>query len=205
MLSQPPSMTRLSPIEPSLRRITGDLAKLLLPCIVLMLAACSRLQPSDFEATHPRFDILQFYTGHTKSTGLLEDRAGSPMKRVATETWGHMEDGELHMTQDVIFKDNKPQRRTWRIRRLDEHNYEARSENVIGVAHGEAWGNTLRLDYVLALNPANPLTHVRMTHWMSLQPDGRTMLNSVTVSKLGVVIAHITEVFHQDSEAPAWP
>jgi len=179
--------------------------KLLLACLVLTSAACSRLAPADFASTRPHFDILQFYTGHTRSTGLVAGRSGSPMKRVATETWGHMEGGELNMTQDITFDDGQPQRRVWLMRRLDEHHYEARSANVIGVARGEAWGNTLRLEYVLAQNPANPLTHVRMTHWMTLQPDGRTMLNAVTVSKLGVVVARITEVFHQDSAAPAWP
>jgi len=51
---------------------------------------------------------------------------------------------------------------------------------VIGVAKGEARGNALRLNYVLALNKSNPLTRLRMTHWMTLQPDGRTMLNVVT-------------------------
>ncbi|MEO6874067.1 MAG: DUF3833 family protein [Opitutaceae bacterium] len=189
----------------SSKTFTGGLTKLLFVGTILTLTACSHLTPSDFAATRPHFDILQFYTGHTRSTGLLESRSGCPIKRVATETWGHMEAGELRMTQDVTFDDDKPERRVWRIRRLDEHNYEARSENVIGVAHGEVWGNILRLDYVLAPDAANPLTHVRMTHWMMLQPDGRTMLNAVTVRKLGVVVARITEVFHQESAAPAWP
>lgn len=76
---------------------------------------------------------------------------------------------------------------------------------MIGVAHGESWGNALRLDYVLALNPSNPLTRVRMTHWMTLQPDGKTMLNVVTVRKWGIVIARITEVFQQASKLPVTP
>ena len=169
------------------------------------LTGCHSLKPSDFAANRPQFDILQFYSGHTRSTGLLESSGGKPLKRVRTETWGQMESGELHMTQDVAFDDSKPMRRTWRIRRLDEHHYEARSENVIGVAHGEAWGNALRLDYVLALNKSDPLTHVRMTHWMTLQPDGRTMLNGVTVRKLGIVVGRITEVFRHESDTASVP
>lgn len=99
----------------------------------------------------------------------------------------------------------RPERRIWRIRRVDEHHYMAQTKNVIGVARGESWGNTLRLDYVLALNPTNPLTRVRMTHWMTLQPDGKTMLNVVTVRKLGIVLARITEVFQQASPLPDAP
>ena len=180
--------------------IITRLKRFLLPGMVLWLSACHSLKPSDFAGTGPKFDILQFYTGHTLSHGLVESARGNPLKQVVTETWGHMEGGELHMTQDVTFDDDKPTRRTWVIRRVDEHHYEATTANVIGKARGEAWGNALRLDYVLALKRSNPLSRVRMTHWMMLQPDGRTMLNVVTVRKLGVVVGHITEVFQK---APA--
>ncbi|MES2597946.1 MAG: DUF3833 family protein [Verrucomicrobiota bacterium] len=173
------------------------LKTLLIPGMVLGLSACSSLKPSDFAGTHPEFDILQFYTGHTRSTGLMETPRGRPLKRVATETWGRMQGPELHMTQDVTFDDDKPTRRTWIIRRLDAHHYEATSENIIGKARGEAWGNTLRLDYLLALSRRNPLSRVRMTHHMVLQPDRRTMLNTVTVRKLGVVVGRVTEVFQK--------
>lgn len=177
----------------------------LLACITLALAGCKTLKPSDFAANRPRFDILQFYTGQTGSTGLVETSDGEPFKRVKTETWGHMEGGELYMTQDVTLENGVPERRTWRIRRLDEHHYSAWSENVIGVAKGEAWGNAFRLEYVLVLNKSNNLTHLCMTHWMTLQPDGRTMLNVVTVRKLGIVIGRITEIFRHESEAIAAP
>lgn len=182
--------------------IVTCLKRFLLPGMVLGLSACHSLKPADFAGTSPAFDILRFYTGHTRSTGLLASPRGHPLKRVATETWGRMEGGELHMTQDVKFDDDPPTRRTWVIRRVDEHHYEATSKNVTGKARGEAWGNALRLDYVLALKPSNPLSRVRMTHWMMLQPDGRTMLNDVTVRKLGVVVGRITEVFRQTSVLP---
>ena len=173
----------------------------LLPLLTLLLASCSGLKPASFTATSPPFDIVRFYTGHTKSTGLIETRGGKPLKRVATETWGHLEkDGELNMTQDITLDDGQPERRHWRIRRLDEHHYEGRTANVIGVAKGEAYGNALRLDYVIALKPSNPFSRVRMTHWMVLHPDGRTMLNSVAVRKAGLVVARIEEVFRRDSE-----
>lgn len=188
-----------------IRWVVPSVMKAFVPCIMIVLTGCNSLKPSDFAATRPHFDILQFYSGHTRSTGLLESSGGKPLKRVATETWGHMEGGELHMTQDVTFDDGKPERRTWRIRRLDEHHYEARSENVIGVANGEAWGNALRMDYVLALNKSNPLTHIRMTHWMMLQSDGRTMLNVVTVRKMGAVVGRITEVFRHESDSASVP
>ena len=65
--------------------------------------------------------------------------------------------------------------------------------------------NALRLDYVIALNRSNQLTRVRMTHWMTLQPEGLTMLNVVTIRKLGIVIGRISEVFSHESDSALAP
>lgn len=173
---------------------------LFLSGFVFLLASCGSMKPVDFRKTGPRFDLLTFYTGHTRSTGIIESRSGKPMKRVATETWGRMIDGTLQMTQDITLDENNPERRVWTIRRLDEHHYEGRTPSVIGTARGVAYGSALRFDYVLQLKPGNPLSRVRMTHWMILQPDGHTMLNRVTVRKAGVSIAQISEVFQQVRE-----
>ncbi|MDB6119839.1 MAG: hypothetical protein JWO08_3620 [Verrucomicrobiaceae bacterium] len=159
------------------------------------LASCSSLKPADFAGQRPLFEVDKYYSGHTQSTGLIQGRSGEPSKRVRTETWGSMKGGQLHMTQEITLDDGKPTRREWRIRRIDEHHFEAICDHMIGKARGEAWGNTLRMTYVLELQPGNPLSTVRMTHWMQLQPDGHTMLNSVTVTKAGLVVARISEVF----------
>ena len=164
----------------------------------LVMVSCSGLKPEDFAAQRPVLEIEKYYSGHTLSSGIIESRGGKPLKRVRTETWGQLRNGELHMKQDITFNEGLPETRTWVIRRLDKHHYEARVDHVIGKVRGESWGNTLRLDYVLALQPSNPLSYVRMTHWMQLQPDGKTLLNSVTVKKSGVVVARITEIFRKD-------
>ena len=163
----------------------------------LLLASCSSRRPVDFASQRPLFEVEKYYAGHTRSTGLIQTGKGKPVKRVKTETWGRLDHGELHMTQDVTLDDASPTRRQWLIRRLDPHHYEGTCDHMIGKARGEAWGNTLKLDYKLALRPGNPLFNVRMVHWMQLQPDGHTMLNTVTVTKAGLVVGRITEVFER--------
>ena len=44
-----------------------------------------------------------------------------------------------------------------------------------------------------SLEPDNPLKNVRMRQWMYGQGDGGSMMNRVTVTKLGVVVAEVTE------------
>ena len=48
--------------------------------------------------------------------------------------------------------------------------------------------------WTLALHPGNPLTNVAMDQWWYLQADG-SMLNRTIISKLGVVVAEVTEHF----------
>jgi len=69
---------------------------------------------------------------------------------------------------------------------------------MIGAARGEAYGNVFHWSFRLALSPGNPLGNVRMTQWMYLQPDGRTMVNHTTIRKLGIVVAQVTEQFRSD-------
>ncbi|MEP7098217.1 MAG: DUF3833 family protein, partial [Dokdonella sp.] len=90
--------------------------------------------------------------------------------------------------------------RVWHMRRVDAHRFDATASDVIGVATGYAWGNTFRWEYTLQVKPGNALTHVRMHHWMTLTEDGKTMLNRVVITKLGIVIAETTEYFQRGSD-----
>lgn len=168
-----------------------------LALLLLLLAGCSSLSPSHFAAAAPRFEPDRYFEGATRSWGVVENRRGNPTSRFRTEMFGRREGEVLIVTQDFTFEDGRTQQRVWRIRRLDEHRYEATSPDVVGVAPGQAYGNTFHWDYTLAINPRNVFTRVRMRHWMYLQADGSTMINRVVITKLGIVIAQTTEHFHR--------
>lgn len=112
---------------------------------------------------------------------------------------GRRDGDALLITQDFTFEDGRKQQRLWRIRRIDDHRYEATANDVVGVSRGLAYGNTFHWAYTLALRPGNPLANVRFNLRMYLQADGETMINRVTISKLGVVVAQTTEYFQRGS------
>ncbi len=160
-------------------------------------ARAASLSPAEFAGSSPAFDPMRFFTGHTRSSGVFENRAGEPTKRVRTETRGRMALGELRMEQD-LFTDGEPrQHRSWRMRRLDAHHFEGTANDIIGKVRGEARGNYFRWTFTLALKPGNPLFNVRMTQHMYLQPDG-TMLNRSTIRKFGIVVAQVSEQFRRE-------
>lgn len=163
--------------------------------LVLVLAGCASMKPSDFARERPRLEPDKYFTGHTHSSGVMENRAGAPTRRVTTETSGHWEGGTLHMEQKLTFGNGNTQRRSWRLRRLDAHHFAATANDILGTVRGEAYGNVFHWSFTLALSPGNPLANVRMSQWMYLQPDGRTMINHTTIRKAGLVVAQVTEAF----------
>lgn len=153
------------------------------------------MKTSAFEREHPIFEPTKFFAGCTSSSGVMEGRGGAPMRRVTTETSGKWEGGILHVEQDIVSSGSKSQHRSWKIRKIDNHHYEATANDIVGTARGEAYGNTFHWSFTLALSPGNPLENVRMSQWMYLQPDGTTMLNHSTIRKFGIVVAQVTEQF----------
>ena len=179
-------------------RVRPHFSAVLIACC-LLATGCRTMQPESFAGAEPRFEPEKFFEGPTRSWGVIESRSGRPKSRFRTEMMGRREGSDLVVTQDFTFEDGHQQQRVWRVRRIDDHRYDATANDVVGVSHGLAYGNTFHWEYTVALRPGNPLADVRFKLWMYLQADGETMINKVTISKLGVIVARTTEHFHRGS------
>lgn len=168
----------------------------------LALASCSTLQPKDFAAQQPAFDPLVFFTGRTESTGVMENRRGVPVKHVRTSTHGTWHGDVLKLEQDLMFDEDPPTHRSWKLRRTGAHAFEGTANDMVGTTRGEAHGPVFHWAFTLAVSPGNPLANVRMSQWMYLQPDGRTMVNHTTITKAGIVLRQVTEQFRRVRATP---
>ena len=157
----------------------------------------STLTPAHFAAAVPRFEPEKFFEGPVRSWGVIESRSGKPRSRLRAELMGRRAGPEVVVTQNFTFEDGRTQQRVWKIRRVDEHRYEASADDVIGPAPGYASGNAFQWEYTLQLRPGNFLSRVRMQHWMYLLDDGETLLNRVVIRKFGFVVAQTTEYFRK--------
>ncbi len=169
--------------------------------LAIVCTSCTSMKVSEFEGVRPILDPAAFFTGYASSSGVMENRGGAPMKRVTTTTFGHWEGATLHLEQDIVLGDAKPQHRSWRIRKLDTHHFVATANDMLGTASGEAYVNIFHWSFTLALSPGNPLANVQMNQWMYLQPDGRTLVNHSTIRKFGLVVAQVSEQFRRGAEA----
>ncbi len=167
-------------------------------CQCVLLCGCASVSPAAFEGTKPVLEPEIFFTGHTHSSGVFENRKGKPTQRITTATSSHMKDGVLYIEQDLMPERGKSRLRSWQLRRIDAHHVDATANDIIGTAHGAAYGSTFQWSFHLALEPGNPLKNVRMSQAMYLQPDGRSLIIRSVIRKAGFIVAEVTEQFWRD-------
>jgi Protein of unknown function (DUF3833) len=177
-------------------RLNSILAAL---CLSVLVVGCSSMKPQDFSTAVPRFEPDKFFEGPVQSWGVIETRSGRPKSRVRASLTGRRDGSDVVITQNFTFEDGHTQQRVWKIRRIDDHRYEAAANDVIGPAVGYAFGNAFHWEYTLQLRPRNIFSRVRMEHWMYLLGDGQTMLNRVVIRKFGIILAQTTEYFQRGS------
>jgi hypothetical protein len=163
----------------------------------LLLAGCASFRPADFAGGSPVFDPVAYFEGPTRSWGVFETRRGAPTRRFRTAMHGEREGDTLVISQRFTFEDGERRKRVWRLRQAGEHRYEATADDVVGVAVGHAYGNAFRWEYTLQVSPGNPLTRVRVRHWMYLVDGGDMVINRVVITKLGLIVSETTEYFRR--------
>ena len=163
----------------------------------IVLAGCSKPLPiSHFAGTKPAFDPVAFWTGHHRSFGVVENRAGAPIDTVETDCRGTPEGADgLHMVQSLTLGDGTVQHRDWHLRRSGK-DFVATANDMVGEADGTAAGRVFHWRFVIATRPGNALYNVTFDQWMYLMDDG-SMMNRTTVRKLDLILAEVSEQFEE--------
>jgi hypothetical protein len=164
----------------------------------LCVAGCASKPIGAFKDGRPLLEPEKYFAGEAHSWGIVETPSGRPRQVLHTTTNGSWNGHELRFEQDITFEGGSAWHRSWVVRRLDEHHYSATGTGIVGTAYGEAYGNVFHLDFTLDATPGNPLGRVRMSQWMYLQADGKTLVNRDTLTKFGLIIAEISESFRKD-------
>jgi Protein of unknown function (DUF3833) len=160
------------------------------------LAGCNN-QPSvtTFGDAGPAFDPVAFFDGHIQSWGIIEGRTGTPTGWVVTHCEGQADGPDrVHMVQHLSFQHGPDQQRTWTLWRTGPSQFQATASDMVGTATGQSDGRSFHWTWVLASAPGERLFDVTMDQWM-FRLDDRAVMIRTTVSKLGIVLAQISEQF----------
>lgn len=148
----------------------GLAAALLSGCDQKPLASQAHGSASDF-------DPVAFFSGHTRSWGVIENRSGAPTQQIMTEGLGTSRGADgLVMTQHLTFQDGTMQQRDWTLWRSGPNQFDATANDMVGMANGQANGRVFHWKWVLARAPGNHLLDVTMNQWMYRLEDGSVMI-----------------------------
>ncbi len=168
---------------------------LLLPA-VLLLKGCSAMNPEEYADTTPELHIEEYFNGKVRAWGIFQDRSGKVRRQFSVDILGEVDGDTLTLTEDFRYQDGEVSQRIWTIRRLDEHRYEGRADDVIGVANGLAYGKALNWRYHLLLQVGDSQYKVHFNDWMFLHEDG-VLINRATMSKFGIRLGEVTLFFRK--------
>ncbi len=164
----------------------------------LLVSGCQSMKIENFEGTTPHLKIEEYFLGQTKAWGIFEDRFGNLKREFVVDIEGTWDGELLTLVEDFVYSDGETEQRIWRIKKLDEHTYEGRADDIIGVAVGKSYGKALNWSYEMVLNVGGGL-RVTFDDWMYLQQDG-VLINRATVSKFGLSIGEVTLFFRRVEE-----
>ena len=99
------------------------------------------MRVEEFADKQPRFVLEEYFAGETKAWGIVRDRFGTVRRQFTVDMTGVWDGEVLTLDEHFIYDDGETDRRTWTVRKIDEHRYEGTAADVIGKATGGAYGN----------------------------------------------------------------
>lgn len=161
-----------------------------------LLTGCTSMRPEDFAGSGPELRIEEYFQGTTRAWGVVQNRGGKPIRYFTVDIRGGWEGDEFVLHEDFVFRDGEISQRIWRIRKLDEHTYEGRADDVVGTAIGKAYGNALNWQYDLLIKVDTTQLKVHFNDWMFLHED-QVLVNRATMTKFGIRVGEIILFFQR--------
>jgi hypothetical protein len=146
-----------------------------------------QVQPSVYQGTTPIFDFKSYFIGEFQGVGISQDWRGKVISRFEINTAGSWDDTKGEVIQ-VIQDDNKNEdgiERIWKFKQINEHIYQGREDNVIGVAKLEQYGNMVNIKYKRSYNFLGMDWEMEVTNKMYMI-DANRVISETLVSKLGI-------------------
>jgi hypothetical protein len=152
--------------------------------LAVCLSSCGTgfLLPAEPKAS---FDPVAFFEGHTHGEGELRKVFDKPI-HVSVDSVGRRVAGGLILDQTIREGGKPPSRRRWVIQRVARDRYTGSLTEAVGPVTAEVSGTRAEIEYKMRHD-------LRVEQRLAEQPGGTRVLNRLTVRKLGVKVATLTE------------
>jgi hypothetical protein len=161
-----------------------------------LLACCAGTNVEQYRDERPVLDLTTYFDGRLDAWGVVRNRSGKVVKRFKVEMTGAWQGNSGTLDENFTYSDGSKSHRVWNITKLDANHYRGTAADVVGEAVGEAWGNALRWQYVLAVPVDGKTYDLHFDDWMYLMDD-KVMLNRAAMSKFGFRVGEIILSFRK--------
>ena len=165
------------------------LFRLALPVILsagCAASATSAIQPA---ASGPVLDPVAFFTGRTRGEGELDTLLSRPV-RLSVDSVGRRQGDMLILDQTIREGDKPPRVRRWSMRPVAPGRYTGTLTDAEGPVDVAVAGPRARIRYRM---PGG----LQVDQQLTLQSDGRTLLNRMRVEKFGIRVASVEETIRK--------
>ena len=162
-------------------------------CFLLMLTVlggCGSVKVTEFEKTKPVLKPEEFFLGDTEGTGMFTDLFGRVRSRFTMKIKGYWKDDTFVMEEALTYDDGKKENRIWNLKKIDEHNYDATTSDVVGTAKVQAYGNVNLWRYYFNVKTKEGVMKLWFDDWMYLQPNG-LLIDRAYAYKWGINVGEL--------------
>jgi hypothetical protein len=165
------------------------------------LAAAGCASHPEFSSPPPKQLVLeQAFIGRTLGEGVLVNSFTGGETTFSVVITGSWDGRVLTLVENFLYGDGTKDRKTWKLTKLREGQYQGEREDVIGTANVHQDNQGVRLDYYVTLDTSFGKIDVRFRDLLYLQNDG-TIRNKAVVSKLGLKVGRVDITMHPNATA----
>jgi hypothetical protein len=156
--------------------------------LALALSACSAGSADQrADVPGPALDPVAFFIGHAEGRATLHKLVGKP-EQVLVHSSGRSDGaGGVFLDQRVEEPRKAPRVRSWHLVPTSPGHFSGTLTDASGPVTAQVKGDRLEIRYPMKGG-------LKASQVLVLRPDGRTLDNRLTVTKVGVRLAHLDEV-----------
>lgn len=158
---------------------------------ILMLAGCSDDALESYAGTEPKADIREYFNGHIKAWGIVQDWRGRVVSRFDADMVGTWKGDTGTLTEQFTYYNGTKQSRVWTIKKLADGSYEGTAADIIDKATGQTSGSAVRWHYVMDVPVDDTTYRLRFDDWMWAMHDG-VLINRSYLKKFGITVSELT-------------
>jgi hypothetical protein len=149
-----------------------------------------------YKKNKPLLKMQDIIKGKILAYGYIADRAGRMKRRFTAEMEGTSQDKAGNLKEYFIYDNGEKQNREWQFQFIDEHHFTATAPDVVGIAKGEQYGNTIHMRYRINLQMKGKTYTLDFDDWQYRIND-KVVLNKIKMKKFGFRVGEIIISFEK--------